>query len=444
MSTHPQETGPETGSRAFVQRFALDGLLMIAANGAAGLCYLLVHVVLGRRMDGLEYASLVALIGLLNVLSLGGTALQVVLARFTAESELAGRSQLWMTALRRALERGLFWGLGALALWALLAWPLVEPLAAPSWIALILLGLTAGLQLTAPLVHGALQGLRRFGWLAASSLAAAGGRLSVATLIAYLGGGATWAMIAFVAGAAAALGVGLWPLRRPLRRPLRSKDWDVDADSSTFPAVDLPTADLWRELWIVVLGQGALFLLINGDLILSARVLEGPELEAYGKAAMLARIVVFLPLPLVIAMFPRAAVSAHRGLLLGPLAVVTAVALTAAGLVYGLPDLLLGWMYGDAVAPVSAEAAELARLYALAAVPLVWVEVLMPYLWARRRARGALLLWLPAAFYLVVLWGAPDGPAMIRALGVAALVAAAGLAALTMRPERLSTPKPAR
>ena len=265
----------------------------MVANGVAGLLYLLVHVVLGRKLDGLEYASFVSLVGLLNVLGLGATALQLTLARFTAEAE--GNPSFWTALIRRAFRGGLWWGLAAWVGWSLLALGLVDHLQAPSWWALVLLGLTAVLQLLGPLVNGALQGLRRFGWMATSSIAGAGTRLTTAGLIAMAGGGATQVLVAFVAGAAAALGAGLWPLRRLL----------ASAPSSEEASIILPGQDIRRYFLWVILGQGALFLLINADLVLAARLLSGDALAAYGKAAMLARVVVFLPLPLVIAMFPN-------------------------------------------------------------------------------------------------------------------------------------------
>ncbi|MEM6796904.1 MAG: hypothetical protein AAF725_23220, partial [Acidobacteriota bacterium] len=159
------------------------------------------------------------------------------------------------------------------------------------------------------------------------------------------------------------------------------------------------TAPVYAELGRVALGQMALFTLINADLIIAPRLLEGDTLAAYGKAAMLGRAVIFLPLPVVLAMFPRAVVSTRRRLLALPMLFVALTAAATASLVAWRPELPLGLIYGA----TEAAAPGLARLYVWAAIPLALVEVAVPYLWARDRPWAVAALLVPATAFLGVL-----------------------------------------
>ncbi|MEO1086267.1 MAG: hypothetical protein AAFY88_18685 [Acidobacteriota bacterium] len=381
-------------------RFAADGALLVVANGLAGLLFLAVHIVLGRSMDGVDYAALVSLIGLLNVLSVGSNALQVAMARFTAGVQATDAAHF----SRRVLVRVATVTPAALLLWLGASFGLRGLLEAPSVLALWLLGLVASLQLFTPLAQGLLQGQRLFGWLAAAALGGAGARLGAAGVVAACGGRVSAALLAFVAGALVSLALCVWPLRRRLASTA------MDATSP----IDMGAVD--RYALSVAGGQLLLFTLMNADLILAQRLLDGDDLAAYGKAAMLARALIFLPLPVVLAMFPRAVVSARLRLLGAPLAFVAAVAVLSAALISLDPALPLTWIYGP---DLEAAAPELARRYVWAAIPLVLLEVLIPYLWARDRPRTVLVLAAPAAGLLVALLAAVGRPeAMIDALGV--------------------------
>ncbi|MEM1180817.1 MAG: hypothetical protein AAGM22_20905 [Acidobacteriota bacterium] len=401
---------PRTRDDAFVtddggRRFAADGALLIVANGLAGLLFLGVHVVLGRTMDGVDYAALVSLIGLLNVLSVGSNALQVAMARVTADPE--ADSSTGPRLSRRVLRRAATWAPAALALWLAASWALEGPLAAPSLLALWLLGVVAVLQLMTPLLQGMLQGHRLFGWMAAAALGGAAARLGFAALIAAGGGRVASVLFAFVAGALVTLGISTLPLHSRL----------PDSSPGHAGLRDLDVRRVGRYTLSVAGGQLLLFTLMNADLILAQRLLDGDALAAYGKAAMLARALIFLPLPVVLAMFPRAVVSARLRVLGAPLLFVAAVAVGSAALISVDPALPLRWIYGP---QLEAAAAGLARTYVWAAIPLVLLEVLIPYLWARDRPITVFIIAAPALGLLATLLQLTGQPeAMVRALGVA-------------------------
>ncbi|MCX6995745.1 MAG: hypothetical protein NTV49_01335, partial [Kiritimatiellaeota bacterium] len=158
------------------------------------------------------------------------------------------------------------------------------------------------------------------------------GRLALAMLAVLLCGG----LIPVLGAVALSIVVGLlisgWPLRE-----VRPDPW---------PAT-LPSARaIHGYFWGVLLGQMALFLLINADLILSPRYLTGATLAAYGKAAMFSRIVFFLPMPMITAMFPCAVTSGHPRLILVPAVLTLMLCVAAATVMTIFPALLMRLMYG--------------------------------------------------------------------------------------------------
>ena len=50
-------------------RFTRDAAILFAGNGATSFLFLLFHMLAGRKMAGADYAEFVAMVGLLNVLS---------------------------------------------------------------------------------------------------------------------------------------------------------------------------------------------------------------------------------------------------------------------------------------------------------------------------------------------------------------------------------------
>lgn len=377
------------------RRFAFDVSLLIIANGFAGLLFMLVHVAMGRMMTSADYAVLVSLLGLLNILNVPSSAIRVMMARYVAEYAHGDDVSLWVTLVKRAFSR-----LTLVAIVGLIGWFGVS-LLLPAYFdgytipSLWMLGLAAFVTLFSPVVFGTLQGARLFGWLALTGLVAAGGRLLLSIGAVTLGGQVT-GVIAAVAGAAlfSAL-IGYVPFHRLF--------------VTTSPARHFDSKPIYGYLWPVLGGQLALFVLLNADLILSVRLLEGDTLQAYSKAAMLARTVLFLPLPVAIAMFPRAVNSPKRGLFWGPVVFTVSVSLVAALGITLLPGLPMKLMYNVEDSLHN----ELARLYVWAVLPLSLATVMAQYLWARHETRAVLWAAPMVAGYVISLLLFAHTPAQI-------------------------------
>ncbi len=374
--------------------FAYDSFVVFTGSGLIGLCYALFHGVVGRVMDQEAYAALVALIALLNVLNVPAGVISTTMARYVAEFVHRNDTATWRQLVQRGLKVTTPVALIILLMWCLAAPWFRAELQAPSVAALIMVGVCAFVGLFSPLLGGALQGSRRFGWGALSGLGVAAGRLVFGAVLAVLGLGVTWLLGGVAASLALGVGLAWWPLRRA---------WQGVSDAVT----DLPPARaIQGYFWNVLLAQGALFLLVNADMILMARFLDGQELAAYGKAAQLSRVVFFLPMPLAAAMFPRAVTSANPRLILGPVLLTLAVCLVAAGFMTLWPELPMQLLYGER----GELYLTLTRGYVWAAIPLALINLLAPYLWARHETVRTLWLVPACLLYLVALFLCHQSP----------------------------------
>jgi O-antigen/teichoic acid export membrane protein len=371
---------------------AYDSLVVFISNGVVGLLYVATHALLGRLMSPQEdYAIFAGLLALLNVLNVPSGVISTTMARYVAEVLHRQDMATWRLLVRRGLRLTLPLALGVFVLWSLASPWFRAELKAPSVAALIMVGICAFINLFNPLLGGALQGERRFGWGAVAGIGSAFGRLVFISVMVALGLGITWLLGAVAAGFAVGVLLAWWPLRRAWQGE------SADADASLPPA-----RAVQGYFWNVLCAQFALFLLVNADMILMARFLAGEELAAYGRAAMLARIVFFLPMPLAAAMFPRAVTSPHPRLILGPALFTLAIGLLAAGALTLVPGLALRLIYGGAATgPLYIE---LTRWYVWAAIPLALLNLLAPYLWARHATARTLWLVPVCLAYLVALF----------------------------------------
>lgn len=404
--------------RAFIARwsYAWDSGVLFFGQGLAAFLFLLFHMLIGRRMEGEHYAEFVALIGLLNVLNVPAGVMQMTMARYVAECMQADTESAWLSLVRAGMRAVTRWGLLALVGWFLLAPALRAGLRASGVAGLGMVGVIAFVFLYTPILGGALQGSRRFGWFALSGIGVAVSRLALAGIVLFIHRGVA-AMLGVVATSfAIGLIIAYWPLRA--------------SRGAAGAAPVAPAQDVHRYFWGVLVGQGALFLLMNADLILSPRLFAGETLAAYGKAATLSRIVFLLPLPMITAMFPRAVTSDRPWIVLAPLGATLGISLAAAAALSLFPALPMSLMYGVSDPIYLA----LVRRYVWAAIPLALLNTLSPYIWARRNVVHTLWLVPVTLGYVVMAYGFTRTPdQLISLLGVAGTIALLLLLWMTRR-----------
>lgn len=396
--------------------FTWDVSVLFVGNGLMSLLFLLFHMLAGRQMRGEAYAEFMAMIGLFNVLAVPAGAMQLTMARYIAEQHQRSAAETWLLIVRRGLLGVTRWGLVAFVVWCLCAPVLRSVLHAGTTIRLVMVGVIAFVFLYTPILGGALQGSRRFGWFVASGIGVALSRLLMVWPVLWLQGSVAAVLGVVAASYVVGLLISYGPLRS--RRPVSSSD-------------ALPTSrEIHRYFWGVLIGQTALFVLIFADVILSPRLFQGETLAAYGKAAALSRIVFFLPMPIMIAMFPRAVISSNPKIILAPLLATLGLTLPAALVLTAFPAFPMRLMYGIS----DPLALELVRLYAWAAIPLALISILSPYLWARKEVWLTLWMLPVTAVYVLVLLFRPLAPnQVILSILMAGLCALALLLFLMVR-----------
>ncbi len=374
--------------------FLRDSVLLWFSAQFGNAANLLFQLAMFRRLPVAEYGALMAVTGATLSAALPLESLRAAVARQIAAAAADGAD---VARLRRILAR---WTLGptvAAAAIVVLGWAGADALAARWTLAdrsLVPIGAAAlAASLFPALLGGTLQGLRRFGWYAAIGPAFGFGRLAAASLLVFaLSATAAPAAAGHALGIAGAALVGAFGVRAALGRP--------HAGSATASNASADAGYFLRGLPPLL----AFGVLLNADTPLAKFGLNPDIAGAFARAATIARTIIFLPMPIAMAVFPRIAArvesAAERRWLERRAAIWTgAMGLGAAAGVCALAGPL--WSFFAGRAPTSEET-NLVRVLALAMAPLAGVWLQLNVLLAKGRWRAALWLLPLAAAYAAI------------------------------------------
>ena len=369
--------------------FVWDSSMMMLSGGLAGALFFIFHAVMKRMLGDVDYASLVSLLGLLNVMGLPMTAIAFTMTRFVAEHAEANAVVVWTTIFKRALRKMSVVAGGGLLIWIIFSDWLADFFGAPSVASIVILGMIAAGGLLMPIIVGVLQGAQDFKHLALITIISPLLRLIMCIGAVLIGARVAGVMGAIAVSFALTMVLAIAPFKTVL--------------SETDPIDGYDTSRIYKYMLPIFLSQGALLILTNADIIFFKRFLYGEYLEiapGFAQAATLSRAVIFIAQPLAMAMFPRAVSSRRRVLFWGPL-IVAAVASLALGLFITInPALPFRLMYANHDPACHA----IARRYVWAAMPLSLTWIVLKYVWARDNIRGAMQLIPVVALYLIVLY----------------------------------------
>ncbi len=368
-------------------RLELHGLWMMAAalTGHAG--NYVYHFIAGRWLSDGEYGLLVALLAVGNMTALPLGALSLSLTRAVAVLNHSSRPDLLPRLLRLWARRlillaGLlvFFSLafaGPMGRWMGVARP------APVRLAMLIIAMNLFLMLTG----AALQGLQRFGWMAARSGLLFCSRALFLVFCLHLGAKAAgWALLAHGLGMAMALGLSL--------RALRGLPW-AKSSSAPLPAAPAPILGAALKAVPALLGFAVL---MSADVVLAKRYFPAEDAGNFARAAVLGRMILWLPLPLAATMFPKVVGQSPRLLKKACAYTLALVLLALAGCWVGA-ELLLRLLYG--ITHPAPEQIHMLRHMGLAMAPLGLVQVVLHYELAQNRVRHLWPLFLIAAGYLL-------------------------------------------
>ena len=395
--------------------------LLLAATQVANVSNLLFQVVMGRALAPEQYGVLAAMLGVALMLGTPMDALRTVVAHFSARLAADGRSG----EVRGLLGRW-FAGLTLLAAPVAVAALLFNgelsaffQLGAQRWPIPLTGAILAG-SFYLPLFSGALQGVQAFGWMAVAQHSWGVVRLAVAAaLVLGVAPRAEFGLLGQVAGVAASAALGWLGLRAVLGENRRT------------PSEAKAAPGMMRYFGFSLLALGGFAVLMNADIVMVKRYFDPVEAGLFARAGTIGRAVVFISMPVALAMFPKVTSvgdvrSGSRLVLAKALGLAALIILAAVSLVALWPRLPLLVLFRDA-AP-DAEMIRLVRWVTWAMSPLGLVYLLIHFELAQHRFGQAMALAGCALLYVAMVAFRHDTVRQV----VAALALAAGLAAAVL------------
>lgn len=389
------------------------GFLLLVATQIGGVATLLFQLIMMRRLPVTEYGVMASMLSLVLVMGTPMEALRSAVAHQTAWLMRQGKRDAITNCL-------LIWGRALLlsaavigAITFLGAPRIADFFQLPSAMLVVLTGGIIAGGLFMPFFAGALQGLQSFVWMAVHGQVWGVTRLIAAVLL--LGWAANTAMTALwaqAAGVVASIAVGLYALIR-IRPGVTGTSNESFAGWSYF---------LWS---LCVLSGYAI--IMNADVALVKRFFEPEEAGLFARAATIGRTIVFLPVPVAAAMFPKV-VSAglssamDRSILLKAIVFTLVLIVVAGGLFTLGAGLIWRFFTGESADP---ETLRLVRLVIWALAPLGLTFLLVNFEIAQRRFRVPSVLVLLAVCYIAAVTARHE--TLDQVIGALAIVSVSSL-----------------
>lgn len=290
MSDIPPE--PELPARRD-RAFAAAGLFLFVANTVAGVLTYGLQIAMARLLTIEEYGLFAALLGMFNLTAVPLTAALVAvtgaLSRARGERNVAAISSISLRAARElTFAIGILVGIGIL-----FAGHIAGMLNAASIAWVLLIWLAIGANAASSLGLAVLQGLQRFTGFGALTVANAALRLVVCGVAVVAGLGVGGAVAGFAVAVLAGGLIGASILRQVVRAGQRN----------IHQSALLTT----RHALVLTISNLAFVAMTQFDFILARAFLSAEQASEYAAASVLAKSVLWLPVGIVVALFPMVA-----------------------------------------------------------------------------------------------------------------------------------------
>lgn len=393
-------------------------ILLMTASQVGNISSVLFHMVMGRWLSPAEYGVLASMLGVVMIAGMPLGALGTVLTFFTAQLLQQNRAGDIFPLMRSWALKLLVIFIPLLVMGILFSQPLAEFFNLPDRSALFMVLVILALAFFSPVIGAPLGGIQAFGWASVSGMSWGVVRLIVGgALVYFVAASAKWALVGHGVGVIVSVGIamaGLWII---LRSAL-----------PTDQALPSTHAYLWRTIVVMA----CFSFLMNADMLIVKHYFTPDQSGFYARASMIGRTIIFLPMPIAGALFPKTVsnggMSAQHGKLLGKALFYTALIIIP-GILFCtvFPQVPLGILYHD-WAPSTAMA-RLVRCTIWAMTPLSLAFIIMNFELAQNRFRMTVPLSLCVAGYLigVLIWHA----SVLQIVAVLATVSVLALLALT-------------
>ncbi|MGH2361260.1 MAG: oligosaccharide flippase family protein [bacterium] len=271
--------------RSVLVRIKTDSLLRDSFNltlafSVLNLANWLYHVVMSRTLDPVGYGSLSALLGMLLVLTVPVTTIQMGLSTVVARAHARGETAGMQTLLSASLRLFLWLGMLTFALVALLSGKLASVLQLASPTPPLIAGTVLLSWSVLPVLRGILQGAGRFGALGLSFAAEGLLKLGAGTALVMVGLGLEGAIAGVSLAGFGALALTLLPLRGQIH--FKRQDDDVEL------------AGVLRQLVPFGVALGCFTLLTQADVILVKAFFPPQQAGIYAAASTAGKVILNL------------------------------------------------------------------------------------------------------------------------------------------------------
>lgn len=272
---------------------------MFIGVGFFNLFNLLYHLFMVRNLPPIEYGQLNTLMALFMIISVPASTVQTAVTKFISSFQVQNKYDRANRLLRHLLILMLIVG-SAIFLSMVVGIRFISSFLQISSYGLIIL-LAAGLffAMIIPIPWGGLQGLQKFGSLTFNLIINSGLKLALGILFVFLGFGVLGAMAAIGLSYGVTFFLSLLILGGYLPKKRESKlEQDVEGSGPAY------ISEVYHYFVPVGITLLCFMVLTNIDLILVKHFFMPIEAGFYSIAQMVGKIILFLPIPVVMVMFP--------------------------------------------------------------------------------------------------------------------------------------------
>ena len=393
------------------------GSIMAAATVLAGVFNYGFQVLVGRALGAEQYGVFGALFALFYLLHVVGRGVRFSASRFAAElDEPDERAAFYRGFLVRSVV------LGVVSFAALVAAsPAITAfLGVGSTLPVVAVAAAIAVELVLTANQGTLQGLQRFGALGSFKVVQAGVKLGLGAMLVFAGFG--------LYGAFGAVAVGSLVV---LLASTAYLYWQLGSPAATTPSFEYRRA--YRYVFPAALAGFCLTVPGNADVVLVKHFFPAEAAGYYTAASVLGKVLVFLPMGIATALFPKvtadhaAATTDHLGALFDRALSYAALVGTAGAVLYWVAaEPVLRLVFGSEYVA----AAPLVRWYGLAVLAVVLAILVLNFQLARDRMGFVYLFAAGSVVELALLWLFHDTMVQVvqLVLGANAVLFLAGLA----------------
>ena len=403
-------------------------LMLLAGAQIGGVLNILFQSVMVRLLTQADYGTMMATLALLMMISLPLGALSSTFTHFTANL-VARREVHRIRALMKAAARDLLIPATGIVVLATVIWKqkfmVMQHLDSP-W-PLYLAAATVVVLLLGAVPGGVLAGLQAFEWVALVGNSWPAFRLGLGMVLVLCGLGAVGALIGHLISILAS-GVFAFVVC-----------WSLLGKSTGGPGgpvrAERPEG-LYSYLFWFMAASIPYAVLLSADVVMVKAHFSAEQTGVFAAAAMVARLVIFLPGPIAMAMFPKVSSTgdsslASRRTLYKAMVLTGLAAAGVGGICLVMPEFMLRVLAKQALPGQ----VEVLRGMVLALTPLTLLQLVMNYELAQRRFGIMIPLYLCAGAYVAGVWQWHETPMQIvTSLGLSG-TAALALCLLFLRRE---------